>query len=307
MDELMQNQKKLVYHYTSINSFIKIADELKNGHLLFHANGLHYMNDSSEFIYGFKKFCELLPSMEKEIEGLNEELKLSNVIDKWNSYMNGHWEEMFIRTLKEENRTPFVISTSSDGDSIPMWAMYGYKGQGVAIGMEIVPYYTMTKTPDGKTVYDITKYGDIKTRAFKVMPSLPLEHPAIIESKMAYKKYIAKAQQGYGDLTEMKLIAIYQMSVLSAALIKHPAFEFEKEWRILSFPQKPDDILYKTNINNDITPYIKQTISLSALKKIIIGPCNNGKYQKSIIEQLLRLKGNITNCQVVFSKIPYKG
>ena len=122
---IVHNQGQLVYHYTSLSTFNKIIEGIDNGDLIFHASALHCMNDTSEFIYGFKEFRRILPAIEQCVGNIDDSLKLSKMIDSEDWYLHGKWSEDFVKILHEGNKAPFSVSTSAHKDSIPMWAMYG--------------------------------------------------------------------------------------------------------------------------------------------------------------------------------------
>lgn len=103
----------------------------------------------------------------------------------------------------------------------------------------------------------------------------------------------------------MQSKALFKMSVLTSSLIKHPAFRFENEWRILTFPNADKEICYKINSKGILIPYLAVDIPLSLLKKIVIGPCKHGLYQKKMLEHLLYDIG-AKDCRVVYSKVPYR-
>lgn len=285
-----------------------LIENMDSDNLYFHASGMNCMNDSSEFLYGFKEFRRMLPAMEKRIGDIEESLKLSTTIDTEDRCLKGKWNERFVDIHFEGNKTPFVVSTSANSNSIPMWAMYGDAGGGIALGFDISNYYVPIKTEEGKEVHDMTKCDFEGIHAMKVVHNLFLGHPAIIYSMGIYKKYIENAKNASDDseIMKLKLKALYEMSVLTSALVKHPAFKFENEWRILSLRSSTNDVLYKMNSKNQLVSYLKLGIPPKALKKVVIGPCNDGIQQKRLIKQILT-KNNICECKVTYSLIPYKG
>lgn len=156
---IVHNGGKLVYHYTSTSTLLNLLDKIEEGHLVFYASGMSGLNDSSEFNYGFKQFKRLLPLIENKFEGLDKGLKLSAIINYLeDSIVAKSLYMRFTDILVKECRTPFVLSTSSNGDNIPMWAMYGDAGRGVSIGLDISNVYVPIKMNDGSWVFDITSY-----------------------------------------------------------------------------------------------------------------------------------------------------
>lgn len=307
MDNIAHNQGRLVYHYTSLKTFLALLDNIRDDSLVFHASGMHCMNDSTEFIYGLQEFCRILPALEKTMGDIDEDMKLSTFFDNLEQSIQSGWNKSFTDILLEDHITPFVISTSSDGDSVPMWAMYGDDGHGVALGIDVANCYMPVKLPDGMIVHDMTDGFLKKTHAFKIVQHLSLEHPSIQYSKIIYNKYLGKAKgiTNEEELTRLKIRTLYHMSLLPACLVKHPAFQFEKEWRIVCEPTSFNNIQYKINSKGNLTPYIKVPIQRSFLRKVVLGPCCEKAFQKSMIKRLLS-NHQLSNCKVVTSKVPYR-
>lgn len=185
---IIHNGGRLVYHYTSTSTLLKILDGIEDGNLVFYASGMSGLNDSSEFIYGFKQFRRLLPTIENKYGDLEQNRRISHIIrDIEDSNIAEKLNERFTDIMVKECRTPFVLSTSSNGDYIPMWAMYGDAGKGVAIGLDISNFYVPIKKDDGSMVYDITGYDSVP-HALKVVNNLSLRHPAMSLSIRKYKK-----------------------------------------------------------------------------------------------------------------------
>ena len=309
MANIYHNKGQLVYHYTSMDVLKTLIAGIEDNHFVFHGSGLQYMNDSLEFLHGFCELRRVLPALEKELNGLDDDLKISTSIDVADKDLYVKWDKEFVETLLQGNMLPFVVSTSANGDNIPMWAMYGNHGHGVSIGLDISNYYVRTKDSGGKDVLDFTKYEINSPHAFKVVQNLSLRHPAVsFYSKMIYLEYINKAKQIKNDkeLGDLKVKSLYEMSVLTSALVKHHAFRFENEWRILSLATKLDDIHFKVNSKGNFSPYMNVRIPTSALRKVIIGPCCEKTYQRNILMQLLAKHG-IASCKIVNSKVPYRG
>lgn len=306
---IIHNGRKLVYHYTSTSTLLKILDKIEDDHLVFYASGISGLNDSSEFIYGFKQFRRLLPSIEKRVEELEQNLRLSIIAKKIeDSIIAEKLNERFTDILIKECRTPFVLSTSSNGDNIPMWAMYGDAGRGVSIGLDISNMYVPIKKEDGSMLFDFTKYDSNEPHALKVVHNLSLKHPAILLSISTYKQYVeeVKSLSNVADILRLQLIALFEMSVYAAALTKHPAFSFENEWRIVRTASCLSQLNFRVNSHGSVIPYINIKLPVNCFKKLYIGPCCENSYQKEIVEKMLSNKG-LQHCKVIKSRVPYKG
>ena len=209
---ISHNHGQLVYHYTTLETLTVLLRNIEDNYFVFHASGLHYMNDSSEFAYGFNEFRKILPALENRIGNIDDHIKISTKIDNADQYMQGRWNHEFVNTLIEGNMTPFTISTSSLGDSIPMWAMYGNAGRGVALGLDVSNLYVRTKSNSGMIIFDTTQYDWESPHAFKVMQNLSLGHPAIQYAMNVYTEYLKKIQNvnNEKELGELCLKALYR-------------------------------------------------------------------------------------------------
>ena len=297
----IHNNGQLVYHYTTIDTLMKILGDIDEDHLTFHASSMLTLNDSSEFYYGVKEFRRLLPNIENTIGPIDESIKLSKIFADQDKYYNGKFNKLFCELLMQFNKTPFVVSTSSLGDNIPMWSMYGDSGRGVSIGLDIANLYKKKVDSEGKPLLE---YTSLKLHPIKVRSQLSLKNPAVAIIKNEYKKYI----QGVRALANQEEISTYCsqalcfMSSYLAATIKHPAFSYEKEWRIAQEVGNEREILYKCNSQGKIIPYIEIKIPKEKLKKIIIGPKNDLQV-KQILERML-YNHNQIHCKVKASRCP---
>lgn len=109
-----ENLPSIVYHYTSMETLLKIVD---SGQI--RATSIRYLNDVSERAYALSAIQERLEYHPQEIKNL--------------------FEPLFEST--EENRSfvdlPFVASFSGLRDSLPQWRSYCSNGNGVSIGFAV--------------------------------------------------------------------------------------------------------------------------------------------------------------------------
>lgn len=307
MENVVHNNGCLVYHYTSLATFKKLLDGIDNGNFVFHASNVRSLNDTSEFIYGFKELRRLLPNIEDDIGIKENKRRISCVIQREENDILHNWNDLFTDILMEGNLTPFVVSMSASGDSIPMWSMYGDQGRGISIGFDVANIYTNKVSNNGQQLLDFTQYSLNGVHAIKIQQNLSRSHPAYMYSKMIYSKHLKDICSSLSDedlvLSQMK--ALCKMAVITSAYFKHPGFMFENEWRIIGFAQGAKDVLYKINSNDNLVPYIKLRLPISSLRKVILGPCFKDTSQKNIIANMIRILG-ITSCKVVLSKMPLR-
>jgi hypothetical protein len=116
---------KILYHYTSLTTFLEILKQVKEEHFILRGTDIKYLNDWSEMDYGTNILSECL----KYYESYNPEKEnKSNQItpEKWREFLT-------LSTFKSE---PYITSLSQNQDNLPMWSMYGDNGNGIAIGLD---------------------------------------------------------------------------------------------------------------------------------------------------------------------------
>ena len=302
VENIAYNQGKLVYHYTRSETFLKIIEGMQDGKIFLRASSMHGLNDTSEFVYGVKQLRRILPAIEHTIqkEGckIDDNQLISKAIVEDERRHSGNWCESFADYMLKGYWTPYVISTSSKRDYIPMWSMYGDAGKGIAIGIDVANC--------------VKKEGEILTpnegpQAFKVVQTLSLNHPASLICKKDYRDYLTKVRNvsNQYEVMRMMVLTFGQMTLYTAPLLKHPAYTYENEWRLIAFKQQTDNLKFSINNKSNMTSYIEVAIPIEQLRKIVIGPCCSNAYQIYLIKKMLYDKG-IKDCKITKSKVPLR-
>lgn len=299
----MKIVRKTVYHYTSLDVFFKILDGIKNNQLIFYASRVYELNDSTELLYGLKKIWKWLPQIEKELSINDDRYKLSK-IGTDNELMSGIFPKIILDGLKKSKINPFVISFSNDKDSIPMWNMYGDKGNGVALGFDLQLEFKKDHSEfldltnmDGRPFSFSMSYGNYKPK-----------DAALRFVKIEYSNYYNKVG-GFAnieDIINKQLDLIDKIAFISALLLKHSSFSYERESRLFyNIIGNLNDIKFRTNSKGNVIPYVEAPIPLSLLKKIIVGPCCNASQVKKTIDLKFQQIGK-DNIKIENSKVPYR-
>lgn len=304
MDE--QVKKNLAYHYTSLETFLKILDGIKNDTISFHATGIFSLNDPIEYKYGFEKIMDYLPKVE-EILQVKEEQKLSKIWNKDNTLTEKELKDKYMYELQNQFLYPFVVSLSRCEDSLSMWNMYGDNGKGVAIGLDIRIYYIERRKKNDVRQLDMTHlcldsmysvdvdYGD-----FVSWESLELF------IRYYYNLYNKRVEDVPNEeLFKCQVVAITNMMMYAAPLIKHPSYSGEQESRLYMRQDDLNKILFKHSSRRGIVPYVELKIPTSKLKRIIIGPCCDFENVKNCIDIRFQQLG-ITDYEIEQSKVPYR-
>lgn len=282
---------KRIYHYTSMDTFYKLIEGIKDGYFTFHAGSVYTMNDSQEMILGYEKILKYLPCVEEKLN-LKQEEKLFNFFR--DSKENEDIMREFGNLLNNDDTSNFVVSFSSAPDILPMWSLYG--GQGTGVCLEFSPYvikeYYKGKNIEKDLQIDecVYKEDDVK--------ELMIRRLTII-----YKQFLDKnnTEMRLNPLNKAKYIAT--MCGIAGAYVKHICFEYEKEVRMNVFRSK-EKWFFDNTKNGHYVTYVNVPIPVDALKGIIIGPAAEIDKVRNVIIMLLRTKG--IHIEPTQSKVPYR-
>lgn len=103
-------EPKLLYHYTSLETFGKILMGMKDSHIHLRAGNSLTMNDTTECIYFLKSIQQTVGLTEQDIDKI-------------------------IETKRKYDNT-YIISFSDQKDDLHMWTCYGDDAKGVAISLD---------------------------------------------------------------------------------------------------------------------------------------------------------------------------
>lgn len=291
----------IAYHYTSVDTFLKMldgySDEKKS--INFHASYISSMNDPTEFLYGFGKVIDLLPSIENKLlvfndNRLSKSLSTKTVKDEFLNQLTGHF------------MLPFVICFSNHKDFLPQWEMYGDHCHGISLGFDIQNYYKVYND-NGRKLLDMTHYDDDEIRAIRVSyKRVSKRHRLVMSLELLYKNYIqAISGKDSSEVEKLKWHYLYNMAFYLSALIKHKAYSYESETRILYPCSRRSDIKFKQNSRGSIIPYTNVLIEVNRLKKIVIGPLCDFHTTKLMLEKRL-LQLGIEHAKILKSAIPFR-
>ncbi|MDP2947676.1 MAG: DUF2971 domain-containing protein [Nanoarchaeota archaeon] len=284
------NDELILYHYTTSKGLLGILENNS-----FFASNFKCFNDPSEFKFG--------------IYTINNEIK--KMLEKeTNNKIKNAFEGIEFDSLGNLNKAIeqlYALSFSENGDLLPQWQTYGKNGKGYSIGIK--------KNKLGSAGLNL---NELKDNQYNIRDKL---------IKIIYKKdiHINIAKCFYNDLKkfnnekEIKKY-YYQILPLLALVIKHSAYENEREWRVIF--RFSDISSYHKYIefyerNNVVIPYVKfdfkngiiclrlndNYISTKIpIELIYLGPTNTT--DESMIRSLL-LKQEYFNTTIKKSNIPY--
>jgi hypothetical protein len=265
-----------LWHYTDYSGFHGIVTSRK-----IWATDLRYLNDKEEFVHALNLAKKMLPEMIQElVQDSSERIPLIKGITD----MVDHGE------LSPENVQVFSASFCKEGDRLSQWRGYSKGTTGVSLGFNLTDF----RMPSGEDtlvafapcVYSkdqkekllretISEYVGLRSTIHQRLTSLAAissyneeqreVHPQITDEQLAhlYRRHGEELIQR--ELTAAGTELIGNLLRL-AALIKHPSFEEEQEWRFVlpitkSNPALQIPVRYRPR-TNCLVPFIEFPLSL---------------------------------------------
>ena len=252
-------------HYTSLEALNSICLSKS-----MFASDVRFLNDAQELQYFGILFEEVLSSL--TLSG--EESVLRDSIIEW----------LYTALLERRETGVFALSLSERHDQLSQWRAYTKLRSGVSIGLSGTALAEIAKKNDyviGKCLYDQAQMERICARMANIMIQLALA-------------------DGPGDTAIWSipygraLSLMVDHVLLIAALFKHPAFEEEAEWRIVSIPTpefRRSDINFRAG-NEYIIPYknfpLAPHFQSGPINQIVVGPSTNSELSIKSIFMLLQ-------------------
>jgi len=281
----------VVWHYTPYETLLKILESKS-----LWATHVSCLNDASEVRHLFDLLFEQLHGREVDPQSspLFEYLKSLGGKDYGGS---SEW---------------FVTSFCTESDALNLWRAYAGADGGVAIGFE-------TKEVVGRAWKDESRGGH---QGFPETYVLPVAYRAakkndLVQKLLSETERLFKAGlegQDHKTWAEEFWTAWEDQIAAIAPLVKHEAFESEKEWRLITKPHASQQnslkfLARRTTITRhlplQLRPIADADPAMLPIVEIKIGPGEHQKLTKVNVKELLRSKGYI-DVRVTRSKIPFR-
>lgn len=275
-----------LYHYTSFKGLLGIVE---SGILW--ASDVRYMNDSAEM----KHTADLIRSdITRRVASGHNNPKLLNQFLDWVSYRitNGHML--------------FGASFRSNGNLLSQWRSYSSLGKGVSIGFNPDHILQCAKSQSfqvGKCVYEPADQLVLIKQIVDAIEALAEEHG---ENADQSKRQPSQSYYDVFEKIESDLLRI-------AAILKHPSFQEEEEWRIVS-PVITDyvtsPVLFREGTSM-LVPYFEFSLTTSqnepiALEHILLGPTPNINLSMNSLTLYLSKNGIRPRQGIRYCQIPYR-
>lgn len=265
-----------LYHYTTQAACIGIMASSQ-----IWATNIHHLNDSSELKIAVKLTKDALTSR-LESFGADSKNKIKLLID---SFEDRAYSNIYVASFSESH------------DSLSQWRAYGGGVGGYAIGfdseilnhdMEALGFCLK------KCIYNPNKQIEEMSQLVDTLLTTLLEGDYIwIKDKVKDRHQNA--------------IYIFQNAIMSLApVFKHPTFQEEKEWRIITTPQMVNVIEFRPG-KTTFTPYVPISVSRDpqCIRGLTIGPNEDPELA---MRTAMRLVGRyLKYCSLSESIIPFRG
>lgn len=274
----MKKKSTILYHYTSVETLLKIIENCNTEKICFRATHARYFNDPYEYNLAISLLKQSLVKYEK-----------NNFIKNKKS---SNFNKSFFTNLGLIFGDPFLFSLSENSDNLTMWRTYGADGNGVAIGL------------DKKMLEEYSNDKNVKNTK---LLQCEYDKVAILSGLIRYWRL----KYDQFNIEEGKSMDIHSFPFLFDLItfsfsFKRNEYIDENEWRLCTNEISNDETKFREN-DGILIPYIEHSFEKNIIKKIIIGPCANKKLTKESIEMLLKTrKFELPQSPIVVSKVPYR-
>ncbi len=276
----------ILYHYTTLKGLLGILASRT-----LWASDIRYMNDSAEM----KHAADLIKQgVARRIAEGHPNPKLLNQFQYWVGHRITHGHMLFSASFR------------SNGNLLSQWRGYSSHGKGVSIGLDPQQILALAKSQSfqvGRCVYE------------------PEAQLALISQVVDAVEAVAEAQgectdpqlrppdQSYYDSFEQVESDLLRI----AAILKHPSFQEEEEWRVVS-PVLSDlagaPIRFREGTSM-IIPYLEFRLSAGKdapleLEHLFLGPSANISISMNSLELCLASHSIRPRAGISYCQIPYR-
>ncbi len=278
--------KETLYHYTTFAGLLGII----NSRVLW-ASDIRYMNDSAEL----KHTADLIQveTTRRIIAGHTNPNLLNQFLD-WLTHRITNGQMLFGSSFR------------SHGNLLSQWRGYSEVGKGVSIGFEPDYILECAQTQSfqvGKCVYDPSTQKQLIKQVIDAIEVLANEYDLKNHDR---KRSEERSYHKVFELIESDLLRI-------AAILKHPSFQEEDEWRIVSpaitdFVTSP--VLFREG-KSMLVPYLEfQLIPKNgkriAIEHMFLGPTSNINISMNSLTMFLDKNGVQPKKEISYCQIPYR-
>lgn len=277
--------KGLLYHYTTLTGLLGIVGSAK-----LWASDIRYMNDSAELRHSADLIRqEVQERLAKELDKAD---LLGQFVD-WISYRitNGHML--------------FAASFRSHGNLLSQWRGYSTHGKGVSLGFSadyILECANRQHFQIAKCIYEPTRQRKLIAQVVDVIE----KNAARLVKGGESSEELSALYNTVFEQVEIDLLKI-------AAILKHPSFQEEKEWRVVSpvfIPPMTVPVFFR-EANAMLVPYVEFDLLLQAdkppqLDHCYLGPTSNVNISMNSLRMFLAQHGIEPSQGISYCQIPFR-
>lgn len=273
-----------LYHYTTFSGLLGIV----RSRALW-ASDIRYMNDSAEL----RHTADLIKAEVRErIDRGHANANLLSQFADWVAHRitNGHML--------------FGASFRSHGNLLSQWRGYSAPGKGVSLGFcpdYILQCARLQQFTIGKCIYEPARQQMLIRQVVDAVETLATrqagDERSAVERSALYREAFA--------LMETDLLRI-------AAILKHPSFREEKEWRVVSpviANTASAPILFREG-RAMLVPYIEFDIGLDnkplSMDHLFLGPTANINISMNSLKMFLEQNGIVPQRGIDYCQIPFR-
>lgn len=273
-----------LYHYTSLTGLMGIVESK-----MLRASDIRYMNDSTEL-----KHLLVLLSDEINIR-LNAGSAFAQLLNQFSQWLSHRIVD---------GPMLFGASFRANGNLLSQWRGYSTHGKGVSLGfnpkyvLDCAAYHDFSV---GKCIYNPEEQKQI---ARQIVNSV--ENTA----KSNHADYVQAAIPDFTPIFEF----IEGDLLKIAAILKHPSFEEEQEWRVVSpiFTQSNQAPIYFRESLSMLVPYYAFDFTRNnpehtlQLQHVFVGPTSNSELSMKSVALYLQRQGCSPTEKISYCRIPYR-
>lgn len=271
--------RETLYHYTTLAGLLGIVDSAE-----LRASDIRYMNDSTEL----RHTLELLnQQVTRRILAGVDSPELLNALLDWLSHRIVSGPMLFGASFR------------ANGNLLSQWRGYSLHGKGVSLGMtpqQILARAGAQSFQVARCIYSKSEQEQLIDRIIDAVEALAADHD--IDPRRS-EPWLDLFQRIEGDLLRI------------AAVLKHPTFEEEQEWRIVS--PVMHDLTPKVQFREGISmliPYfnvdlLDETGRLQ-LEHVYLGPTSNIDLSMNSLALYLKRRDASPRRGITYCDIPYR-
>ncbi len=275
--------EETLYHYTTLSGLLGIVDSAE-----LRCSDIRYMNDSTELRHTLDLLGEQVT--QRIVAGVDKPALLTAFLD-WLTHRVVSGPMLFCASFR------------GNGNLLSQWRGYSVHGKGVSLGFtpeHLLDCARRQHFEVGRCVYTPSQQEKMIDEIIDAVEALAADSDQNHETAGQNRRWVRRFQTIEGDLLRI------------AAVLKHPAFEEEQEWRIVS-PMIGDVTAAKAQFregNSMLIPWypldLRDEEGRLAIEHAFLGPTGNIDLSMNSLALYLQSRGASPRRDITYCDIPYR-